>query len=69
MNLSLVNTLNTGSDAFENFSFMVIEEFLKKKGMQSTLASFKEEYSRPTEEQRLLSWYAIIDIGANLMIS
>ena len=34
---------------FDNFCFMVIEEFLMKKELPETLKHFREEYTRPNE--------------------
>lgn len=39
------------------FCFMVFEEFLMRKGLESTLAEFREEWGRPPEETTLVSWY------------
>ncbi len=33
----------------ENFTTMVIEEFLVRKGLKDTLNSFRAEWKRPTE--------------------
>jgi len=46
-------------EMFENFSYMVIEEFLKKKNMHNTLNEMRNEWDRPSEEQTLLSWYDV----------
>lgn len=46
-------------EMFENFGFMVVEEFLKKKGMSSTLNELRHEWNRPSDEESLVTWYDI----------
>ena len=45
------------SNDLDVFCFMVFEEFLMRKGLESTLAEFREEWGRPPEETTLVSWY------------
>jgi Ca2+-dependent lipid-binding protein len=42
------------NDFLENFSFLLVEEFLLKHGMQKTLHTFRNEWNRPAEVSNLL---------------
>eukprot|EP01038_Epipyxis_sp_PR26KG_P007730 gene7730-10505_t len=44
---------------FNSFCFMVMEEFLSKKGMINTLKCLREEWNRPSEETIMISWYEV----------
>jgi hypothetical protein len=37
------------ADTFDTFTHMLIEDFLMRKGMDQTLASFRDEWHRPDE--------------------
>ena len=43
----------------ETFSHMVIEEFLMNKNMTSTLAEFRREWDRPSDDVSIPSWYNV----------
>ena len=46
----------TGRD-YEVFCHMIFEEFLMKKNLHATLAQFRSEWDRPSDEVGMLSWY------------
>lgn len=41
--------VSNAQQVMNNFTLMVIEEFLSKKGMKDTLTSFRKEWNRPDE--------------------
>lgn len=44
---------------FDNFTHMIIEDFLMSKKMHTTLSSFRSEYAPANESISILSWYEI----------
>ena len=42
---------------FDVFCHMLFEEFLMRKGLQGTLAVFRQEWARPNEDHTMVSWY------------
>ena len=47
------------SDPMETFCFMMIEDFLMRKGLEDTLSSFRSEWARPGESNMTFSWYEV----------
>jgi hypothetical protein len=42
----------SSESVYDNFCSMVVEEFLQRKGLQSTLSTFRAEWERPIEVQK-----------------
>lgn len=58
-----MNQTVNAEDILDNFSLMVLEEFLVKKKMKDTLETFRNEWKsqhhRPAEDVMLFSWYDV----------
>ncbi len=50
---------NSQDDPMETFCYMMIEEFLMRKGMESSLQEFRTEWKRPSDEMSMLTWYDV----------
>ena len=50
---------NESNNPMDVFCYMMVEEFLMRKGLDSTLNAYRKEWRRPDDETSVFSWYDV----------